>query len=460
MAATITRLRADKTNYSRYDAQANTVTAICYLTGVGNGDTVSVQLVRKDGYGPVLTVVSPPLAGAASSVRLALPLEACVDAVYPAIYRAKAGDYTLKDAHSAVESPVFSVSLVSLRRIRQEVCKGLPLFTSETLGPLEQPRLVTGVTITNVKPDMVADVYPLSFTASGKLLAWDGGTPVDVSAGGSFHLISALAKWWVRVDVDELLLPGSDVTEQIAVDEQEFTDSALLAELKHAETEIADRLEMQLEPTQVCTDQLKTWLQTHTLTPPVTAYADQYALPTLYQRPDDMGAWFGIQLPYRGLIQVEALHGYINQSEIITIDQTWITCFEKLGLAQLVPNQNAIISWQFYTGAFYAFIMGGYDYVPNFWHYKATVGLRDLRERRANVLQAVEYTAGVNILRQAALHSKPGYTSESLSRDGVSQNISYQRGIYGDTIQQYERWLEENLKRIKHHVYGPAFIII
>jgi hypothetical protein len=458
--ATITRIRSDRTNYSQYDPQANTITAVCYLSGVSDGDTVSCELVRNDGYGTVKTVTSDPLSAGQTSVRLAFPLVACTDSLYPDINRARAGDYYLKDSAGNAVSPLFSVSLVSVRRMREEICKGLPLLTGDNLGPLQQPQMVTGVTINQVKPDMPGDVYTLQYTASGQLLSWDGGAPVAVGGGGTFYLVSSQTKWWVQVTVDELLLPQADATESIIIDEMQMTDGAILAELRHAEAAIADRLKAYLQPTQCASPNMLEWLKNPTLAvnPPTTAFADVILPPANYERPDNMLNWYSIQLPVRRLIQLEALHGFLNETDVVTLDQSWWTWVEPLGLVQLVPNQGAAISWQYYTGFFYNFLMGSYDYVPNFWGWKATCGFRNLSDpRTANILQAVEYQAAVNILRQASLHAKPGYTGESISRDGLSSSVTYGSGpggVYSQHIQAYQAWLDEEVPKLERKHVG------
>jgi hypothetical protein len=459
--ATISRLKSDLTNYSRNDPQRNVVTAICYLTNVTAGDVVNVNLVRGDGFGVVGTATATLSAGQ-TTARLAIPLESCLDTLYPKqkIYRAKAGSYTLADAAGPAVSAPFTISVVSLRRFRDEICKGLPLLTGETIGPLEPLKNITGVTITSVRPNTFADIYPFVYTHATTSLSWAGGAAVDVSEGGHFRLIDANQHWWVSVNVDDTLLPVTDATDSIPFDEQEMTDEALLQEITYATNEVAGKLQMYVEPTQVASPFILDYLahpNNSLFTPEPTTFADVNAIAVNYQAPPTETNWLSFSLPYRGLIQIEALLGMMNDTTVLDIDQGWWQWSERNALVQLVPRQGAAIAWIYYNVFYYSFLLGAYDYVPNFWHYKATVGMRDLKERRMDVLQAIEYLAGVKILRQAGLHAKPGYVTESLNRDGVSQSIAYSTGkggVYNAIIDSYDEWLKENLGKLRNRVAG------
>lgn len=454
---TVSRIKTDRQNYCRYDAQCDTITASLYLSNAIAGDSVSVTLERLDGYGVVQTKVLTVTTNGEPFQRISLRLEDCFDPTLPHIYRARAGQYVVRAG--GMSSPPFSVSLVSVRRLRDDLCKGLPLLTGETVGVQDQPRIVTGVTILQIQPDLPQDLYTLSFTTPGSL-SWDGGTAVDVRAGGEFTLIDADKKWWVRVSVDDLALPGTNQSETLVVSEQRMTDADLLSEIQNATSDLQDDLQVFLEPTQVGTQ-----LMVDTLATPdpgvnpagVTPFVDTIRSPVAYQNADSMSQWWAFRLPFRGILQLESLMGFFNQTKAIVIDRGWWSWDEKSGMVQLVPSLGALSNWMSINGFFYSVVLGVTTNIPNFWHYKATSGLRELRNREAAILTALEYKAAINVLRRAALHAKPGYTSESLGRDGVMQNIAYGAGpggVYAQTIESYEKWLAERLPDIKRNRRG------
>jgi hypothetical protein len=457
MATVITQIKTDQTNYSRWDDKRNVITAICYVSTPQAGSTITAQLYREDGYGSVLSVTSAPLAGTEQTVLLTFPLESCTDPNYPHVYRARRGRYTVRAG--GVVSPVFTVSLVSLRRLRDDLCKGLPLLSGETVGVQDQPRVVTGVQVLQIAPDMPQSTYVLSYTAAGTLLAWDGGGGVNVGAGGDFTLIDKNAHWWVRVRVQDWALPAGNQAETLVVTEQRMTDDQILAEIENATRTLEDAVQVYLEPTQVCTELLADYIHEHlgTLQQPTNDFQDVIKSPVPYIRPTTMTQWIAIKLPLRGLIQLEELFGFLNQTQAVYLDRSWWLWDEKSGLVQLVPNQNATINWANYSGFFYSFLMGSFNDVPNFWHAKVTCGIRALTGREANTLVALEYMSAINVLRQAALHAKPGYTNESLARDGLTQSIAYAAGpggVYSQIIDSYEKWLAENLGTIKRNRRG------
>jgi hypothetical protein len=465
--ATITRLRADAGYYCAYDALSNTATAICYLSNVSQGDTITVKLVRQDGYGPVQNVTSAPLAAGQTVVRLPFPLQNSIDS--DGIYRARAGQYVFTDYTSGtagLSSAPFTLTIASLRRFRQEICRGLPLLTGETVGPLTPFSQLTGVTVAQVKENLFPQPYSFSYAHTAGTLSWGNGPAQVVSGGGEFTLIDGTGNWWLVVEVDDSLLPTQDVSETIPFDVLRFSDAMLAAELAAAQHEVEDYLQIYLEPTQLTTPNMAASMADPTQAATyagISTFYDQLSLPVNYYRPDNDHNWLTVALPVRGLIKLEMLAGFTNQTEVIQLDKNWWQWDEKSGLVQLVPNQGVAISWLYYTGFFYAFLIGAYDYVPGFWNWKATVGLRNLRDRHANVLQLVEYTAAVKVLRQAALHARPGYVNESLARDGVSQQIAYgagKGGIYAQTIEAYEAWIKENRSDIRQRLIGPKMKLI
>jgi hypothetical protein len=219
-----------------------------------------------------------------------------------------------------------------------------------------------------------------------------------------------------------------------------------------------------LEPTEVATRIMQEYLRANPQAyPQATPWADTLLPPVNFRAPESEQNWIGFSLPARSLLALDALGGFLNDTLLFQVDPGWWSWSERNGLVQLVPRQGAAVAWVFYNVYYAQFLVGAFDYVPNFWHYKATVGLRDLWERRAVARQAVEYAAAVKVLRQAALHAKPGYVGESLARDGVSQSISYGAGpggIYAQTIQAYEAWLAQWLPRLRDHVVGLTVKLI
>lgn len=81
--------------------------------------------------------------------------------------------------------------------------------------PLAQPVNITGVTINGMQSGVPASAS-LSYTSAGTLLAWNGGTGVNVGAGGDFVLLgSAGSTDRIAVTVSAGSLPGSNQSDTI-----------------------------------------------------------------------------------------------------------------------------------------------------------------------------------------------------------------------------------------------------
>jgi hypothetical protein len=64
------------------------------------------------------------------------------------------------------------------------------------------------------------------------------------------------------------------------------------------------------------------------------------------------------------------------------------------------------------------------------------------------ILKIGGMTAAIPVLTVAGQAARGGYSSESISKDGVSLSTSVSKGLYGDTIAEYKEWLDKNRNRI------------
>jgi hypothetical protein len=67
-------------------------------------------------------------------------------------------------------------------------------------------------------------------------------------------------------------------------------------------------------------------------------------------------------------------------------------------------------------------------------------------------------------LLQAGSALKAGISSESVSRDGVSESTSYTQsamyGIYSHVTIPYQDWLDSNLPMLKRRLGGVSFVTL
>jgi hypothetical protein len=102
--------------------------------------------------------------------------------------------------------------------------------------------------------------------------------------------------------------------------------------------------------------------------------------------------------------------------------------------------------------------------IPSFWHYRATVGLRDLLNERAIVREAIAKKCAFELLNSAGSAYRAGYSSQSASRDGVSQGQSYTSsatyGVYGGHFNSYKEWLATEIPKIRSRFCGIQYVTI
>lgn len=109
-------------------------------------------------------------------------------------------------------------SVLDLRGIGHWLALLLGLPTTHK-AVTKQPTNITGVTINYAEATCTAGAGTLAFVFTGKTLAWKAqgdvtaGTPVDVTAGGTFTLLSGTADHSISVTVAAAALPGVDKTD-------------------------------------------------------------------------------------------------------------------------------------------------------------------------------------------------------------------------------------------------------
>ena len=144
---------------------------------------------------------------------------------------------------------------------------------------------------------------------------------------------------------------------------------------------------------------------------------------------------------------------------MIDIDLEWIEHSEQGGMIQLVPY-NQEVAFDF-VGLIWVNAIRGAAELPNFWHFNMIVGLR---EASGDLQELVAKKAAVEALQAASLAFRPGLGSLSLSRDGVSESVSYissqQFGIYTGAITAYNEWIKDNEQKLRAKYRGMLITVV
>lgn len=308
-------------------------------------------------------------------------------------------------------------------------------------------------------------------------LSWDGGTMVNLTGPGTYILRQGSTGPAAKLSVanpnqnyvcirvhSTTMLPESSVTEELLIENQKLDDETLGRYLQQA----IDWIEKDflagvfLEPTNVVTDRDPTTIQyaagINASTPLFTDTDYDYIVsPLTYFVPQGTPSWVQIQTPYRQLLRVDSLYGAIANTRVIDIDLEWIEHSEQGGLIQLVPF-NQEIAFDF-VGLIWVNAIRGAVELPNFWHFNMIAGLRDCC---ADLQELIAKKAAIDALTTIAAAFRPGVGSLSLSRDGVSESVSYttQYGIYTAAINAHKEWMRDNEKLFRAKYRGLDWVVV
>ncbi len=454
----------DKTEYSKFHQDLAVITVYLTFQGAVAGDTVTVSLLRNDGYGAVKSVTLTMTQGQASAT---VQFDLRTINGPEGFNICRQGYYQVEGVSGALttDSQVFWVGVVPVSELKDRWCYGVPLDALAIIGPVMQPQAVTGVTIKRVPPTHPKGIFPL--VLSGQTLSWAAGTAVSIKPGvvQDYILANQAGTDYIIVTVNPAALPSSGQTEQIVIDSQTVSDDIFRQDLEQAYNEIYQKCYFYPEPTYVATDP-----NTTAAGPQVgvtTGFADVVGIPVTYYRMKDFMRWMTVKMPYNRILKVLNLTGYFNDTLTLQVTLDWIVWNQMNGELELVPNNGAVVSWQFYESAMLQFLYIYAD-IPSFWHYYILCGLPTLDGEFQIVREAIAKIAAINALGRAGTAYSAGLNSVSTSRDGVSQDKSYGNKFPGaPLIEEYKTWLFGdgkknwgNLKRIKDRIAGPQFSII
>jgi hypothetical protein len=307
-------------------------------------------------------------------------------------------------------------------------------------------------------------------------LSWDGGPLVSLKSSGTVVLPSGgdscgpskfnmKSSEYIVIRVRSIsLLPTENTVETLIIDRQMFDDESLRKFLCQATAWVEkDFLATPVEPTNVVTDRDPTTVQFAAgINAPAPLFTDtdydDLVTPLTYY-PNKGATWVDIQFPWPQILRIDSLFGAIANTRVIDVDLEWIAISQHGGLVQLVPY-NQEIAFDF-VGLIWVNAIRGAASLPNFWHYNAIVGLR---EASCDVQELIAKKAAIDALTVLGMALRPGVGSVSLSRDGVSESVSYvtgsKYGVYTGQIQAYKDWIDEQGKLLRAKYRGVTMCVV
>jgi hypothetical protein len=296
-----------------------------------------------------------------------------------------------------------------------------------------------------------------------RLLTWASGASVALSSGSTSYLLrKGNTSDYITVRVPSVdALPTVSTTEEILIESAVLSQDKLRSFIdKAADWVEKTAIKVYLEPTKVVTEYDTGAAVLAAGSTDIYEYPgqtfDEIVDAASYFRPNP-SHWMAFKFPYRPILKFEKLYGKTANVQIIDINLSWVEFHAKGGLVELVPFQNQS---QFnFLGLLWVNAVHGPMPIPNFWNFEAYVGFRETPEV---LLDLVGKQAAIEALTIAGQAYRGGLSSSSLSRDGVSEGVSYlnggQYGTYSGTISVFQKWIDENLPRIRQTFLGPNMI--
>jgi hypothetical protein len=442
--------------YCKYDPLLSVFNAAVTTDGT-SGDTLTWTISRLDGFGTIATgniILSGP------NTSIVVDLRGVLDP--DGINWITAGSYNLNVAGGTANVDVtFLVSLIPVEEFKRRWIFGLSLEASDILAPVVPLRIITGVTYEDSSQTMPPGAYTLLFTpGSPATLSLDGGTSAAIFPTGIQHvvLVESCNSAWVKFRVDPARLPVGVTSEVLVLDRAKMDDESLREFITAAAHWVESYLQIGIEPRVSMTPLL--WNLNN------RPFVDSLTQAVSWQRPYQTDTWLSFHLPVRRLLKVYKLQGYFNSSLSVDIPvDMWETHDEYSGMVVFIPRSGgALVAWQSVQATFFQFMFAR-DVVQEFWNYDVAHGLRSLDiPENAPIIEAVARKAAIDVLLQAGSALKAGISSESVSRDGVSESTSYTQsamyGIYSHVTIPYQDWLDSNLPMLKRRLGGVSFVTL
>ncbi|MCF6205358.1 MAG: hypothetical protein L3J47_00495 [Sulfurovum sp.] len=467
----------DSEEYSRFERDAKVVTV--FITPAGatmNTEDITVELVkaRRNRDVVVATKTLTLTSDDPAEYQVPFDLSTIVDA--EEIPKVRRGGYLIRatsvtDPSISNDSEDFIVSLVTVSHIRGNYLHGTDQTASEILAIADQPVLVTGVTVTDVSASTPQQWFPLTYAIADdgagnvtRSLSWcNGPLKILTASTKTYTLRRGREADFIKVKVPSITsLPTGSISEDLLVDKKPMSEDKIRGFLDQAISWIEDsELSIFLEPTSITTEPDAgsiTYPEGTDIPVFENADWDKVVNPITF-RPPSGNSWISFVSPYRPLLRFDQLYGQVANTRIVDIALEWVEHNENGGFVQLVPyNQEVAFN---FIGLRWMQSMRGPIPLPNFWNFDALVGYR---KTPAVLLELIGKKAAIDILTIAGQAFKGGFASQSISRDGISESVSYTAsatfGIYSATITEYKDWIDDNLVKLRGATRGPNMVVV
>jgi hypothetical protein len=176
--------------------------------------------------------------------------------------------------------------------------------------------------------------------------------------------------------------------------------------------------------------------------------------------PANTGHWMSITVPYGWPILFEYMEGVLDNSRVVSLNTDWLQ-FGQSRYVEVVPYKN--ISLWTWMGVNLIGTMRGPWTMPSLWRYRYWAGVRD-EKTPISLVEAVGLRAASKALAILGQMYRGGFASQSVSREGVSESVSYTAsatyGIYSATITDFQRRLQELMPQLRKTYHGIQMAVL
>jgi hypothetical protein len=466
MAPTSITLTIDSDEYSKFELDKNIITVDWIAVGSSsmNGLVVRLQLIKaRRGrdvvvYEDDITIAVATLTVTGTeTIRLVDVVDSYqVNLIRRGLYFVRMFFVSAPTIYA--DSADFQINIVTAQGLRNSYLWGLDLAANDVRMVRFQPKNITGVEVLSVSSNHAMSFYPLTYIYRPgppivRQLSWFSGQLVTITAPGTYILrYDCNGTDYLIVRVRSLsALPTSNQTDELLVEKNQMTDSMLQRWINQAcDWWENDKVSVFLEPTRLVTG---VELADH----PTVDWDFIVRGITFY--PVVPAKWIDILFPYPSLLQIDDLFGNVANTRVVDIDLHWAEISEKNGFVQLVPF-NTTSAFRF-IGLIWVGSLQGSMELPNFWNFNIVAGMRSVDPV---VYEILAKKAACDALTVAGHAYRGGFSSQSVSRDGVSESVSYTAsaiyGVYSATIEDLKKFIDKEIKYLRGKYRGLNMVVL
>lgn len=464
-APTSISVTVDLEEYSKFEIDRNTIQVSWSATGPSSmaGEVLTLKLVKarrtRDAavYTKSITITG---SGTTETGTASIFLPDVIGS--DSIHLIRRGNYFVEVVSVSAPTikgvtPDFPISIITAQQLRKSYLWGLDLKANDVRMVVFQPKNITGVEVVSLSANHPAVFAPLTYvynaTSGSRQISWGAGSLITITAPGRYMLrFDCTGTHYMIIQVRNLsLLPLANATDDLLVEKDQMTDAMLQRWVCQAcDWWENDKVSVFLEPTKIVTD----------ADPTLNRDPDwDFIVPTITFYPIVPAKWIDILFPYPSLLRVDQLFGQLANTRIVDVDLNWLERSEKNGFCQLVPF-NQEVAFKF-IGLVWVESIRGVIELPGFWHFNAVAGLRDVDQV---VLEILAKKAAIDALTVAGHAYRGGFSSQSVSKDGVSESVSYTAsaiyGIYSATIEDYNKFINREIKNLRGRYRGLTMAVL